>query len=225
MFQAGTTPVNCTATDTHGNAATGSFPVTVNLLDVMPPVVTVPGPIAQEATSGSGAVVSFSASAVDNVDGASVTLDEMIARLTDQRADASRLHRTADEEGVTFDKGRVTTPRGFREAYAQLVEGGVAHAGHDAHVRHDVGAVGDLDAHLAERRAQRAHHVGHHVHRAALHRALEQALELRVRLGGRHPVVGRAGVFLVLRADVGAVLDAGDIPVVRTDRGGEVTGA
>ena len=34
------------------------------------------------------------------------------------------LHRSADEEGVHFDKGVVTTPKGFREAYAQLVEGG-----------------------------------------------------------------------------------------------------
>ena len=34
------------------------------------------------------------------------------------------LHRSADEEGVHFDKGVVRTPKGFREAYAQLVEGG-----------------------------------------------------------------------------------------------------
>ncbi len=34
------------------------------------------------------------------------------------------LNRSADEEGVHFDQGRVTTPRGFRDAYAQLVEGG-----------------------------------------------------------------------------------------------------
>ena len=34
------------------------------------------------------------------------------------------LHRSADEEGVHFDTGTVTTPKGFREAYAQLVEGG-----------------------------------------------------------------------------------------------------
>ena len=34
------------------------------------------------------------------------------------------LNRIADEEGVHFDHGVVTTPRGFREAYAQLIEGG-----------------------------------------------------------------------------------------------------
>ncbi len=34
------------------------------------------------------------------------------------------LTRNADEEGVRFEAGRVTTPSGFREAYAQLVAGG-----------------------------------------------------------------------------------------------------
>jgi butyryl-CoA dehydrogenase len=34
------------------------------------------------------------------------------------------LNRSADEEGVHFANGRVTTPKGFREAYAALVEGG-----------------------------------------------------------------------------------------------------
>jgi butyryl-CoA dehydrogenase len=34
------------------------------------------------------------------------------------------LNRSADEEGVHFANGAVTTPQGFRAAYAQLVEGG-----------------------------------------------------------------------------------------------------
>jgi butyryl-CoA dehydrogenase len=34
------------------------------------------------------------------------------------------LHRSADEEGVHFDTGVVKTPKGFKEAYAQLVAGG-----------------------------------------------------------------------------------------------------
>ena len=34
------------------------------------------------------------------------------------------LNRSADEEGVHFAEGRVTTPKGFREAYAELVAGG-----------------------------------------------------------------------------------------------------
>jgi hypothetical protein len=52
-------------------------------------------------------------------------------------------------------------------AVAEHVERLVAHARHDAHVEHDVDAVGELDADLRHRRADRAHDVGDHVHRAA----------------------------------------------------------
>ena len=67
-FAMGDTTVTCTATDAHGNAATPTtFKVTVK--DATPPVVTVPADITQEATGPSGAVVTFSASATDIVDG------------------------------------------------------------------------------------------------------------------------------------------------------------
>src|SRR4029077_6277613 len=36
----------------------------------------------------------------------------------------SPLNRSADEEGSHWDKGRVTTPKGFKEAYKQFIEGG-----------------------------------------------------------------------------------------------------
>ncbi|HKW36443.1 MAG TPA: acyl-CoA dehydrogenase [Burkholderiales bacterium] len=36
----------------------------------------------------------------------------------------SPLNRPADEEGSKWDKGRVTTPKGFREAYKQFIEAG-----------------------------------------------------------------------------------------------------
>ena len=39
----------------------------------------------------------------------------------------------------------------------------------------DVGGVGQLDADVGDRRAERAHREGHDVHRAALHAALEEA--------------------------------------------------
>ena len=52
------------------------------------------------------------------------------------------------------------------------------------------------------------HAVRHHVQRPALHAALEQVAHFRARLVGRHPVVVRAGVVAVLRADEGQVLDA-----------------
>ncbi len=41
-----------------------------------------------------------------------------------------------------------------------------------------------------------------------LHRAGEQGIDLLVRFARIHPVIVRAGVFLVLRADEGQVLDA-----------------
>ncbi|MGJ3255920.1 MAG: acyl-CoA dehydrogenase family protein, partial [Alcanivorax sp.] len=36
----------------------------------------------------------------------------------------SPLNRSGDEEGCGFDNGEVTTPKGFKEAYAQYIEGG-----------------------------------------------------------------------------------------------------
>jgi predicted metallo-beta-lactamase superfamily hydrolase len=67
-FGLGTTTVTCSATDTHGNTGSGSFSVTV--VDTTSPTVTVPANITTEATGPSGAVVTFSASASDLVDGA-----------------------------------------------------------------------------------------------------------------------------------------------------------
>jgi len=67
LFVVGTTTVTCSAFDAHGNNATGSFNVTVQ--DKTPPVVTVPSNITAEATGPSGATVTFSASALDVVDG------------------------------------------------------------------------------------------------------------------------------------------------------------
>ena len=67
-FPIGTTPVTCTATDSSGNLATGTFNVVV--ADTTAPTVTVPANIVAEATSASGAVVTFSASATDLIAGA-----------------------------------------------------------------------------------------------------------------------------------------------------------
>jgi hypothetical protein len=66
-FDLGTTPVTCTASDSTGNTATGSFNVTVG--DTTPPDLLVPDDITAEATSPSGAVVMFVVSANDNADG------------------------------------------------------------------------------------------------------------------------------------------------------------
>jgi hypothetical protein len=66
-FPIGTTTVQCSATDAHGNTANGSFTVTVR--DTTPPALALPANITAEATSASGAVVTYTASANDGVDG------------------------------------------------------------------------------------------------------------------------------------------------------------
>jgi hypothetical protein len=69
-FPAGTTtPVNCSATDSHSNTSSASFNVTVGPWDSTGPIIAVPGDFSVEATSASGAVVTYSASANDAVDG------------------------------------------------------------------------------------------------------------------------------------------------------------
>jgi len=68
IFPLGTTAVTCTATDGAGNTASATFNVTV--VDTIPPVITTPANITIEATSASGAVVTFTApTATDLVDG------------------------------------------------------------------------------------------------------------------------------------------------------------
>jgi hypothetical protein len=66
-FALGTTLVQCTATDAHSNVGRGSFNVTVQ--DTTPPDLTVPADKTVEATSASGAVVTYTTSATDLVDG------------------------------------------------------------------------------------------------------------------------------------------------------------
>jgi hypothetical protein len=66
-FALGATTVDCSATDAHGNTASGSFTVTV--VDTTPPSLHLPADITKEATGPSGAAVSFTATATDLVDG------------------------------------------------------------------------------------------------------------------------------------------------------------
>ena len=94
---------------------------------------------------------------------------------------------------------------------AEHVERALAHAGHDPHARRDVRRVGELDADVRDRRAERPHRERDHVERAAAHRARVEAQHLGAHLGRVAPVVGGAGVVSALAADEGAVLDAGDV--------------
>ncbi|MEO8033730.1 MAG: HYR domain-containing protein [Acidobacteriota bacterium] len=66
-FPLGLTTVNCTATGPSGTT-TGSFKVTV--VDTTPPALSLPGNITRDATGPGGAVVTYTATASDLVDGA-----------------------------------------------------------------------------------------------------------------------------------------------------------
>ena len=66
-FAIATALVQCSAADSRTNRRAGSFSVTVR--DTTPPAITVPADITAEATSASGAAVSYTVSATDLVDG------------------------------------------------------------------------------------------------------------------------------------------------------------
>lgn len=66
-FALGETTVNCSTTDNAGNTASGSFMVTV--VDTTPPTLDLSDNISVHASGISGALVTYSASATDLVDG------------------------------------------------------------------------------------------------------------------------------------------------------------
>jgi hypothetical protein len=68
LLPLGTTTVECSATDSQGNEATGSF--LVHVVDTTDPTVNVPADITVEATGPSGADVSFTVTSDDAVSGA-----------------------------------------------------------------------------------------------------------------------------------------------------------
>jgi hypothetical protein len=68
VFALGATTVECSAGNTAGDTAHGSF--VVNVVDTTPPALTVPAGVTAAATSPAGAAVSFVTSALDLVDGA-----------------------------------------------------------------------------------------------------------------------------------------------------------
>ena len=94
---------------------------------------------------------------------------------------------------------------------AKRLEHACANAGHNRHIKNNVDRVGDLNADLCERRADRTHRERNHVHRSAGVGAARNVVELCIHLSRIAPVVGRACVFLFLRADEGSVLNASNV--------------
>jgi hypothetical protein len=66
-FALGTTTVNCSATDAHGNTSTGTF--TVSVVDTTKPTLSLPGNVAVPTTGTLGQSVTYSAAATDLVSG------------------------------------------------------------------------------------------------------------------------------------------------------------
>ena len=94
-----------------------------------------------------------------------------------------------------------------RTVVAEHIQHLAAHARHQLHVDGDVRRIGQLDTDVRDMRTQRTHAERHHVHGAALHAAVEQAAQRGLHFVRRHPVIGGAGVLLLLRADEGAVFN------------------
>jgi hypothetical protein len=69
LFPVGTTTVTATVKDTAGQSTTTSFTVTVTGNDATPPQITIPTDITTHATTATGAIVHFTASASDLVSG------------------------------------------------------------------------------------------------------------------------------------------------------------
>jgi hypothetical protein len=72
-FVVGTTTVTCTANDGRGNTSQAEFHVSISPIDATPPIITVPADITTEATSGSGAAVTYAFSATDPDDAVSAS--------------------------------------------------------------------------------------------------------------------------------------------------------
>src|SRR5262249_48203831 len=71
-FVVGATTVNCTASDTRGNSGSGSFTVTITLVDTTAPATSVAAqPGGQEAT-GAAAPVAYSVTVTDDTDASPV---------------------------------------------------------------------------------------------------------------------------------------------------------
>ena len=103
---------------------------------------------------------------------------------------------------------------------SERVEHGLSHAGHDPHIYDDIGAIGELHADLGNGRTDGPHAEWDNVHCTAGHAAIEQTAQGCAHFFRWRPIVRGAGVVLVVRANKGPVLDAGDVGRMRTGQKG-----
>ena len=119
-FPVGTTEVTCEAEDSSGNEASGTFEVIVK--DTVAPVVTVPANIVTEATSASGAAVTFSASAIDLVAGLRPTTCSPASGLTFALGPTT-VTCTAADTATPTNTGQASFTLTVRDTTAPVISG------------------------------------------------------------------------------------------------------
>ncbi len=133
---------------------------------------------------------------------------ERIAAIARSEAlDREFFRKVHDEATVGIQIAGGVQPLHKRAVIRDALERRNAHAGHQLHVEHHIGAVGDLDATAREWRIDGAHAVRHHVQRASLHAPGEQRIHLLMSVLRGHPIIVGAGVFLILGANEREVFD------------------
>jgi large repetitive protein len=122
-FSLGTTTVTCTATDASGNTGSDSFDVTVR--DTTGPTVTVPADIVVNPTSTAGAIVTFTSSANDLVDGALTPSCTPPSGSLFATGTTTTVECTAtDSAGNTGEKSFTVTVRNYLSGFYRPVEMG-----------------------------------------------------------------------------------------------------
>jgi hypothetical protein len=117
-FAFGTTTVHCTATDAAGNTATAAF--TVKVADTTAPVLSLPAAVTVDAASPSGAVVAYTASGSDRVDGATAVTCAPASGSTFAVGTTTVSCSTVDTRGNTANGTFTVTVRSPAEMLAAL---------------------------------------------------------------------------------------------------------
>jgi hypothetical protein len=107
--------------------------------------------------------------------------------------------------------GRATPAASIKGETTQYVQSTLTHARHGAHGDRYIWRIGELDADVGDWGTEWSHRKGHDIHRSTLHDAGEVLEHLGLQLGRIAPIVGGAGIDLVLAGDERAVLDAGHV--------------
>src|SRR5205085_3779018 len=93
----------------------------------------------------------------------------------------------------------------------QLLVSKRPYTSHNAHVKHDIDRVSQLDANFAQCGLGRTHEVGNDKKSAALHTTLKYLIKFLVHFLGLCPIIRRAGLFSILGTDKSMLLSTCNI--------------